>query len=333
MPVSQQQIAQALNLSIITVSRALRNHPNLSDETRDRVLQKAQELGYAKTPGRARKSSGAPKRVGVIFYDSATSAEPNFASRVRNSIVYMLQKECQRLNAETLIENSFDNEIPMIVKNRAIDAAFIFGRYTEKTVAELRGIPTLAVSSFIKCPGLSRIVADNVGGAQEITEHLIALGHRRIAFLGMKNARTRIFRDRANGYLIAMNEHGLQPAIHEDYDEWGTTHFQPPLAQLAGYTAIVCASDSLAYYMQTLMERSGRRLPEDCSIVAFDHLPEDHPTAPNKITSYAPDWGLMGHIAADVMINRPYDLQNKGVTITIPGKLHAYKSSMPITTA
>lgn len=331
MRVSQQQIAQALNLSIITVSRALRNHPNLTDETRERILQKARELGYAKAHRRPKAGSPAPKRVGVIFYDSSTSAEPTFASRVRNSIVFMLQKECKRLNAETLIENSFDNEIPMLVKNRAIDAAFIFGRYTEQTVAQLRDIPTLAVSSFIKCPGLSRIVADNIGGAREITEHLISLGHRRIAFLGMKEARTRIFRDRANGYLIAMNEHGLSPAIHEDYDEWRSPHFQPPLDKLADYTAIVCASDSLAYYMQSHMERAGRRLPQDCSIIAFDHLPEDHPTATNKITSYAPNWSLMGHIAADIMINRPYDLHKKGITITIPGKLHIYGSTMPIT--
>jgi LacI family transcriptional regulator len=328
MAVSQQQIAQALDLSIITVSRALRNHPNLSDGTRTRILQKARELGYTKTQGQQRKSTHSTKRVGVIFYDSADSATPSFGSRVRSSILYMLQKECQRLNAETLIENSFDNEIPMLVKNRAIDVAFIFGRYSAETVAQLDGIPTLAVSSFIECPGLSRIMADNIGGSQEATRHLINLGHRKIAFLGMNNSRTRIFNERANGYLIAMNEHGLLPAIMNDFANWQSPDFQPDLDRLAGYTAIVCASDALAYFIQSRLERAGVRLPEDCSIAAFDHLPEDHPMASSKITSYAPDWAKMGRIAADIMINRPYDLHNQGITITIPGELHIHESTM-----
>lgn len=328
MAVSQQQIAEALDLSIITVSRALRNHPNLSEGTRNRILQKARELGYNKTPGRPKKAVHPAKRIGVIFYDSAGASPPSFGSRVRSSIVYMLQKECQRLNAETLIENSFDNEVPMLVKNRAIDAAFIFGRYTKETVAQLQDIPTLAVSSFIECPGLSRIMADNIGGAREATLHLIGLGHRKIAFLGMNDTRTRIFSDRAGGYLIAMHEHGLEPAVKTDFGGWQSPDFQPDLGQLADYTAIVCASDALAYMVQSRLERAGLRLPDDCSIAAFDHLPEDHPTASRRITSYGPDWALMGRMAAEIMITRPYDLQGKGVTITIPGKLNIYDSTV-----
>ena len=75
MPINQQQIADALGLSIITVSRALRDHPDLAGATKVRVLQKARELGYAKTKTRPAATTGAPRRAGILLYEAPHTAK------------------------------------------------------------------------------------------------------------------------------------------------------------------------------------------------------------------------------------------------------------------
>jgi len=321
MAISQKQIADALNLSIITVSRALRNHPYLSDETRARVLDKAKELGYAKTRPNPVEEAVKPRRAGVIFYEAPSQIKISFASRMKSHIFYALQKECQRLQVETLIETVELDEVPMLVSNRTIDVAFVFGRYTPESLARLGDIPTLAVSSFIAAPGLSRIVADNVRGMQEATEHLISLGHKKILFVGSEDPHTRLFRERAQGYLIAMHEHGLEPVMQY------FRNYQVPAENLEGYTGFACASDALAYEVQHQLGGKGLRLPEDRSVVGFDNLAHEYPLERNKITTYGPDWELMGRTAADLLLSEPLKVHNQGLTVTVPGKMYLYDST------
>ncbi|RRJ97637.1 LacI family transcriptional regulator [Opitutaceae bacterium TAV4] len=323
MAVSQKQIADSLNLSIITVSRALRNHPYLSDETRSRVLQKARELGYTKGGARqtTEKRGGAVRRAGVIFFENPEQKENPFAAGVKGAIFHALQKECQRMHVETIIETTPMGEAPMLVRNRTVDVTFVFGRYTPETVEHLRDVPTLAVSSFIATPGLPRIVADNLRGMQEATEHLIGLGHRKILFLGLDSPHTRLYRERAEGYQLAMSAHDLESVVQL------VPAMTVPVKGYRDFTGIVCASDSLAYSLQGQLGMAGRRVPEDCSIVGFDNLSGDYPHFTRKITTYAPDWELMGRMAAGLMLSSPLDIRNQNLVVTVPGKLLVHEST------
>ena len=194
MPVSQKRIADALGLSIITVSRALSDHPDMAETTKARVLQKAHELGYTKPPKRQETHASTPRRAGILLYENPYGKRQDpLASGVKRAIFLALQKECRRLQVETMIETPSADEIPLLVKNGTIDAAFIFGRYTAETVAHLKNIPAIAVSSFINYPGLPRIVADNLNGMRLATDHLAELGHRDILFIGLTDPYTRLF--------------------------------------------------------------------------------------------------------------------------------------------
>ncbi len=327
MAISQKHIADALNLSVITVSRALRNHPHLAPDTRARVLQKASELGYHKmpVPQVARPEPEAPKRAGILFYEAPGQPRRPLGSRVREMIFYALQKEARRLHVEVLVETVASNETPLLVRNRSIDVAFLFGRYTAESVKLLGDIPGLAVSSFAPCAGLPRVVADNIGGMRRATEHLIGLGHRRILFLGLEASQTDIFRERKHGYLIAMHEQGLEPRLRT-YSGWPSPGFSIPPEDFNDCTGIVCASDALAYFVQDRLEKIGLRVPEDRSLVAFDHLPDDYPHSTCKITSYGPDWETMGRIAADLMFAPPLEI-GRELVVTVPGALHLHDSA------
>lgn len=306
--VRQSQIAEALGVSIMTVSRALKDHPDLAETTKARVVRKAVELGYAKIPALQHKA--APRRVAVLCYSGL------FESEVTRAIFDALQQQCRSYRIETTVEILKGDEVPLSVQNRTVGGAFLFGRYTPEVAAHFRGIPTLAVSSFIRGVDLPGIVADNAGGMAEATEHLIAQGHRRILFLGDSEPGTFLHRERAAGYVAAMDRHDLPTA----------TRFCPRLpadldavaGDLGGATAVVCSCDGVAYDFWAALDRRGVSVPDDCSLVGFDCLLT---YGNGRLTTYAPDWGMLGRLAADLLLFRPQDLQGKSLKVTVPGRL------------
>ncbi|HSI08224.1 MAG: LacI family DNA-binding transcriptional regulator [Rariglobus sp.] len=331
MQVSQKTIANALNVSIVTVSRALRNRPDLAEDTKHRILQKAQELGYKKNSAKAAAAKPGKdtqvRRVGILFYENeGTPHIDMLKSEALRLIFRSIQKECQRLEVETLIETpSTDHSVtPLILKNRAVDGVFLLGRYSAKTVEMIGDTPVLAVSSFIECPKLPRIVADNFHGMRKATDHLIQLGHKKILFIGDIQQGTQLFRERSYGYMAAMHEQGLAPSVHF----FESSNKPVPLEEISRHTAVACSNDTIAYLIQRKLLAVGKKLPEDCSLVSFDNLaPLDHP---NPITSYGPDWELMGKMAADLLLSTPLDIRGKNVVVTIPGTLFVHKSTCPI---
>ncbi|AHF93519.1 transcriptional regulator [Opitutaceae bacterium TAV5] len=336
MQVSQRQIADALNISVITVSRALRDHPDLAENTKKRILQKAQELGYVKPPPRlsaahlaiadnnpSMHSSGMPRRVGILLYGSPHT--DLLRSDVMRSIFLGLQRECQLHEVETVVETPLPGDAPLIVKNQTVGGVFLFGRYTPEAIRTLGDMPALAVSSFIECDGLPRIVADNARGMREATEHLIQLGHKKILFVSKREMHTQIFRERADGYVVAMHRAGLAPAVR-----FLVANEKLSDEEIRRHTALVCASDAQAYDIQEPLRARGWNLPSECSMVAFDNIDAADHTL--KVTSYAPDWNMMGKLAAELLLSRPLDIKGKNLVITVPGKLVVRHSTSPITT-
>lgn len=283
--------------------------------TKARVLQKAQELGYTKFKKRLDASAPKPRRAGILLYENPHGAPQDpLASGVKRAIFLALQRECQRLQVETMIETPSADEVPLIVRNGTIDVAFVFGRYTADTVEQLRNIPAIAVSSFIDHAGLPRIVADNLNGMRLATEHLIKLGHRDILFLGQDDHYTRLFEERADGYVTAMHRHGLSPELRF----CANLNALPSVDDIRRYTAIVCSSDGWAYALHGKLAAAGMKLPEECSIVGFDNLPTDNPY---PLTTYNPDWELMGRMAAGLLLSQPLDIRGQDLVITVSGKI------------
>ncbi|QYY35238.1 LacI family DNA-binding transcriptional regulator [Ruficoccus sp. ZRK36] len=323
MPVNQKQIADALNLSINTVSRALRDHPDLAAATKARVLAKARELGYSKSLSAQPTPEPQHRRVGIILYESQDDDhEAPFGSGIKQRIFVALQRECQRRQVETLIETPAPGETPLMVKNQTIEAAFLFGRYPAEAIAHYQATPAVAVSSFIPESPLPRVTADNSGGMRAITEHLIELGHQRILFLGNADPLTGVFRERAAGYAAAMHNRGLDAKSHFCTDFSSL----PSIDQLRNFTAIACSSDGLAYAVHAALTSAGLSVPADCSVTGFDCHPENYPL---QITTYRPDWDLMGTLAADLLLSQSPHILNKPVGMTVPGKLMVRDTTCP----
>lgn len=316
--ISQKEIAEQLGVSVMTVSRALRNHPDLAQATKDRILKKAAELGYPVTESASKVGH---RRAAVLIFEAEEGGL--FGSQVQQAIFQSLQKECRKRKFETVIEVLRPGEEPLSIRNEPVSAIFVFGRYTAEAVSQFQDIPALALSSFVAGDPLPCIAADNSGGMRQGTEHLISLGHRKILFIGEDNPRTEIFRRRGDGYLSAMHAHGLTPS----------TRFVrlPELAssvdEIRDYTAVVCASDFVARLLTHHLLAQGIEIPRDLSVVGFDNLTLD---GYQNLTTYAPDWEMMGTLAADLLLHHSHDIHGKKIQITVPGRLICRSSTRPV---
>ncbi len=325
--VSQKEIADATGVSIMTVSRALRNHPDLAPATREIILRKAAELGYV-SPTANDPRRNQPQRIGVLVYELGSDGTNRLNEGVPRRIFSAIQKECKQRGVEVLIEALQPSEVPLLLRNKTIDRAFLFGRYTPETLQRLNGLPVMAVSSYIECKGLPRIIADNEGGIREATEHLIRLGHRRIAFLGIdENEFTEIFHSRETGYLATMCRHGLTPLSRITRHADGPLDLAPFIKTLSKATAVVCATDFLAFMLDFELRRLGWDLPRRCSITGFDNVERE---TGNHLTSYSPDWSLMGTLAAKFLLDHLEDIRGENIRLVVPGELVVRQSTAAV---
>ncbi|RRJ97610.1 LacI family transcriptional regulator [Opitutaceae bacterium TAV4] len=322
--ISQREIARRLGLSVMTISRALRGHPDLSPATRERIIDEATKLGYSKDiPPSPTSADTEPRtrRMGLVAY--GPDMTPLFESETPRRIYLAIQQECQHNGAETLVEFlPHPAETPMLLRKKNVRGIFLFGRYTPDVATRFKDVPTLAVSSYIRDNPLPRIVAQNLRGMREATTHLISLGHKKILYLGLDEGDlTELYRERGDGYILAMQASGLKPVLRYNpgYD------FHAQLGDIGKFTAIACATDGVAVAVrQQLLER-GLDLPGDCSLVGFDGTTEGRELG---LSSYSPDWTMMGKVAADLLLFRPQDLLGKALHVVVPGEFIARSSSV-----
>lgn len=272
------EIAAETNVSKATVSLVLRNSPSIPEKTRARVLEAAQRLGYVYNRGAASLRGRQTNTVGVIVNDLTN---PYFAE-----IVSSIQQRLTEIGQFSLLCNtgeSLDIQSSFVEKLREYNVDGIVLSPAEGTSPEwLRevsatGIPLVLFSRYIDA-GIDAVGADNIGGMRLAMEHLIELGHRRIALVGA-NQRNSTGSDRLDGYLKALavarlpvdeallkycpptRDHGFQ-AIHElmQLDD-------PP-------TAVACFNDVLAFGVMLGLRALDISIGEQVSVVGFDDIAE-----------------------------------------------------------
>lgn len=159
------------------------------------------------------------------------------------------------------------------------------------------GIPVVTIDGKFRDQDLVGYMTDDVYGGKLATEHLIAMGHRKILGLFRSSYRDSVFRTR--GYCRAMEEHSLTPQILDADGE-----YQPALQALLQsrqITAIVCYNDLLAVDCHHFFAQIGVRVPEDVSVIGYDDTALAVASLP-QITSVTHPKDIMGEDAADCLL-------------------------------
>lgn len=300
---SIREVAQTAGVSVATVSRALRGLPRVSEETRVRVEQAARDLGYVASASAASLASGRTMTVGAIvpfvtrwfFANVVQGAEEVLRSAGYDLLLYNLGGD------ELLRRRVFSGHLLA----KRVDAVLVLGSLPLEAIelSSLRGLGgPLAVVGFA-APGYASVRIDDVEAARTATEHLLGLGHRRIAFItGSRHDELHFTtpRDRLEGYRRAMAAAGVpvprQAVAHGDFTvASGQAAARRLLSRADRPTAIFAASDEMAFGVLSTARAQGLRIPEDLSVIGID----DHEMAELfELTTVAQPVREQGRLAA-----------------------------------
>jgi DNA-binding LacI/PurR family transcriptional regulator len=277
-PVTIRDVADRAGVGLGTVSRVLNDSPAVSDATRRKVLATIEELHYTPNPIARRLSLGKTLTIAVIvpFF-----TRPALVERLRGIEYTLADSEYDLIlfNVETTARRDacfrdlphrerVDGLLIMSLSPRDVDV----DRFLQA------GVPTVLVDAWH--PNLSRVVIDDVAGGRLAIQHLLGLGHRRIAYVSdwLDNPFNFVSsRNRYLGYQQALAEAGLsfRPEYHRQGDHGRQQAREMALGLLAlpdPPTAIFAASDTQAIGVLEAAHELGLRIPEDLAIVGYDDV-------------------------------------------------------------
>ena len=307
-PATILDIARESGVSKSTVSRVLNGHSQVSDEARRRVLEAIERLNY--TPnGLARGLSG--RRTGMVGFVLSDISNPFFPEIVRGveDIARELGYTVFLANTDGQVER--EEEAVRLLVERRVDGV-IFGSVTEDTrclpkLSEV-GIPFVLAGRSTRDPALDCVVVDNVLGGRLATEHLIKLGHARIAFIGGPPSVLASV-ERYEGYRQAMRAHGIPEETK--LVQWADFRYE------GGYqaarmllrstrnrpTAIFAANDQMAIGALDAVLDLGLEVPRDVAIVGFDDIPAARLRTVQLTTVAQPKYDI-GSLAMQLLAQR-----------------------------
>ena len=306
-PVTLADIARAAGTSASTASRALSGRGYVSPDARERLLQVAERLGYVPNASARTLKQQTSSVVGVVVSDLGNQ----FYARLAAGIEQALREAGYQMLL--LGDNSqIEEELEAARVFLAMRAAGVIMTPVGADASSLlvrQGVAVVEVDRRLAELPCDAVLVDNELGAREATQHLLALGHRRIGLLVVDTEWTSDI-GRQRGYHAAHEAAGvpMDPDLvtlvapdAEDTEE----HVTALLDRCP--TAIFAANNLLAECTWRVLRRRGLRLPHDISLVAFDDLPWMEMVEPG-ITAVAQPTFAVGRRAAELLLSRTVEV-------------------------
>lgn len=322
--VTMRDVARALDVSPMTVSRALRDDDTVSAETRARVRRVADELGYVyDTTAQAFRT----QKSGFVAVTLPSINNANFADTYRALTNALADTGMQLLLGATNYRIEREEELVRQLLTRNPEALVLTGGYHTQTTRDLikaRGLPVIEIWDLPTDP-LGHVVGfSNAKAMAVIVEHLAKRGRKKLAFVGATAGSDLRGADRRSGTIEAAKRLGLPAVTQLDAGEAPVSMRQgAALAarmgkKLLNYDAIVCVSDPVAFGVSSECRRLGIDVPGQLAITGFGHFDVAAISEP-RITTVDVDARRIGVIAAG-MLAEIFD-----------GRTEAYREEVSVT--
>jgi len=278
---TMRDIAEATGVSQSTVSRVLSGTPTavpIAEATRKRVMESARQLGYRPNP-LARGLRGAPTMLlGVIVRDIT---DPFFAGAIEAASMEANKRGYNVVLGHAHASADEAQALTGILEARHCDALLFLGDLRDRPtlIEELQDchIPVVALWHGSRDSGIPTVSVDNRGGVAAVVDHLVELGHERIAFAGPRG-RLGDITEREDAFVAAVHGHGL--ATPDDYRVEGLNTYEGGAQALDTLmslpeppTAVAAPTDVIAMGMLHGAHERGLDVPGDISIAGFDDIP------------------------------------------------------------
>ncbi len=323
-------IAHLAGVSQPTVSRALRNSPLVSEETREKIQAIAKKLNYQVDINARNLRSKETKTLALLLCEDP-GTDDSLINPFFLSMLGSITRASGKMGYDLLIsfqQQSGDWNADYENAHRADGIIFLgygdYITYMEK-IAHLDRMGAHFITwgpVLAKQPG-HFIGCDNLNSAYLSIKHLTDLGHKKIAFLGIASEHRPEFNQRYQGYVKALLEAGLivNPKLQIDADTSEEMGYEAAIELLKGklqFDAIFGASDLIAIGAIKALQEHGKRVPEDVAVVGFDNIPTASYTNP-PLTTVQQDTKLAGELLVDNILKliRGEDVSS----ILMPAKL------------
>ena len=275
-----KDLAQLAGVSVMTVSKALRDEPDVSQATKQRVKLLAQQMGYVPDSSAQGLRTKTTKLFGLVI--------PATTNPIYARIVFAIEERAHELGYDILLahtQNQPEREEVCLrhLLSRRVDGLFISPVYRYEAEARIyqeimsRATPTILLGSPAPfCRAFPSIEIEELIASYNLTQHLLRLGHKRIAYLTGPPVAPWAH-ERFEGYRRALREAGLEVDDKLVFQagntiEEGTKATLQYLNENCRATAIQAVSDQVAIGCAETLMSQGVRIPEDVSLVGFGNV-------------------------------------------------------------
>ncbi|GAB3986122.1 LacI family DNA-binding transcriptional regulator [Actinoallomurus acanthiterrae] len=306
---TMEDVARAVGVSHQTVSRVLRNHPNVRDSTRAEVLQAIKDLGYRRNSSARALATSRTHTLGVVavntalFGPASTLAGIEEAARAEGFLtstvnLRRLSRESLTQALEHLGEWGVEGAVVITPQRQAVVAL--------STMRRPFPIVTVEGGHDLDIPGVS---VNQHLGARLITEHLLAAGHRTVWHVAGPQDWIEA-ESRMAGWRAALDDAGAEPPPPV-LGDWSPLSGYRAGQQLTGkavgaagrLTAVFVANDQMALGVLRAFREAGVRVPDDVAVAGFDDIPEAEYFAP-PLTTIRQDFETVGKASIRLLLDR-----------------------------
>ncbi len=303
--VKLKDIAEALDISVVTVSNALAGKKGVSNTLRELIFTKAEELGYKST--NTKKKEKTAESIGVLVLSSYIAVGASFYWAMYQQVVYALSKNGDVCIIEILEEADVkQNKLPKLLGYDNISGLIIIGELGDAYVNNLANKsnrPVVLLDVHSKDNVCDAVMSNNYLGMYKMTKYLIDHGHKDIAFYGTVETNENML-DRYFGYRKALEDANIE--YNENWvidDRLLPSHDYVAELPKKMPTAFACACDMYAGFLYNELVKKGYKIPEDISIVGYDNYMYGY-SCSEDITTYDVDMKRMAKVAVDTLSKR-----------------------------
>jgi DNA-binding LacI/PurR family transcriptional regulator len=334
--VTIKDLAKALNISTSTVSRALRDHPEINADTRKAVLELAAAMDYQPNLVSLSLLNQKTNTIGVIvpkmgyhFFSHALDGIESILAPKGYTVMVCQTNERYEKEVDTV-----NNLAAGRVDGFLISVSGKTSQYGHLDTAKRRGLPVVLFDRTFEGYQSSQVIIDNYKAAKAAVQHLIDIGCRKIAYLGGPETLA-LSNTRLKGYLDILQEYQLlvDPARIRHCDvswEGAVAAARTLLEHPERPDAIFAMSDRFAFAVMAVCKQKGFQIPEDVAVIGFNNDAVGELTTPSLSTISQNSFN-MGEVAARLLLR---ELESKEPfqpeTIILPTELVIRESTMKV---
>ncbi|USK28196.1 LacI family transcriptional regulator [Bacillus sp. CMF21] len=318
-----KDIAKAAGVSVTTVSRALNGYSDVNEKTRQKISRIAKELNYSPNTlarGLVMKKS---RTIGMLVSGmDRVSPKDNFTFEVLSGVNECIsERDYDLVLFSTTSTKQREKTYSQLCRERRVDGVILQGMKIDdpylKEVVE-SDIPCMLIDIPIESNSVGYVTTDNVLGAKRAVQHLIDLGHTKIALINGHD-QAYVSKQRLKGYLDALMEAKLE--VKEDWiisgdfsEEKAELVTEKLLKEHPEITAVFCASDLMALGAMKSAKAAGIHVPEGLSVIGYDNILLAAYSNP-ALTTIAQNKFELGYQAANSLIDMLEEKSGSNVII------------------